>query len=315
MTRSRIHLSVIVPIFNEEDNVLRVAEAVRRALADRYRWELILVDDGSRDRTVRRAREACRRDPRVRLVALARNYGQSTATQAGFDQARGDVIVTMDGDLQNDPRDIPDLLARLNEGHDLVVGYRVQRKDRFVRKVPSWVANRMIALITGVAIRDNGCALKAYRRELLVRVRLYSDMHRFIPALAVGAAGARITEMPVRHHPRLHGVSKYGLSRVSKVLADLLTVKVLQSFRLHPLMLLGGGSLICLGVAIGFGVMAIAQMSGVGMGSATVFTGVTIVALSLGVFLLFLGLVAESAVRLPPERGGPARPLVREVLS
>jgi len=312
-TASDVDLSVVVPTFNEEENVGRLVDRVREALADRFRWELVLVDDGSSDATALRAWEASSEDPRVRLVRLARNYGQSTATQAGFDHARGDVVVTMDGDLQNDPEDIPAAVGKLREGYDLVAGYRVRRKDRlFARKIPSWIANRIITLITGVPIRDNGCSLKAYRRDLLERTTLYSDLHRFIPAMAVGSAGARIAQIPVRHHPRLHGESKYGLSRIFKVLADLLTIKMIQSFRLRPLRLAWGASLLSLLPASLFGIVALAKSTGIHYGPGTVFTGVSLVFGSLAAFLLLLGLVAEVAVHY---RGSHVRrqpPIVRE---
>ena len=196
-------ISVVVPLYNEEENVTLLVQAVDRALRSWARWELVLVDDGSTDRTVEIASGLVDQTPGVRLIRLARNYGQTAATQAGFTRARGDVVVTMDGDLQNDPRDIRSLVAKLDEGYDLVAGYRIRRQDKFLsRKVPSWIANRIIGWVMGVSIRDNGCSLKAYRKELLERLHLYSDMHRFIPAVAASAAGARIAEIPVRHHPR-----------------------------------------------------------------------------------------------------------------
>ncbi|MGH7622120.1 MAG: glycosyltransferase family 2 protein, partial [Gemmatimonadaceae bacterium] len=220
-------LSVVVPLYNEEESVGPLADAVREALASVERWELVLVDDGSRDGTVRIAESLASADPRIVLVQLARNYGQTQAMQAGFDAARGRVVVSMDGDLQNDPRDIPLLIAKLEEGYDLVAGYRMRRQDKVItRKLPSWVANRIIIWLTGVRIRDNGCSLKAYRRDLLDQLHLYSDMHRFLPALAAATANARIAEVPVRHHARRFGTSKYGLSRIAKLLADLLTIKM-----------------------------------------------------------------------------------------
>ncbi|HLU26280.1 MAG TPA: glycosyltransferase family 2 protein, partial [Longimicrobiales bacterium] len=189
-----VKLSVVVPLFDEEDNVEPLVAAVRKALADLPSWELVLVDDGSRDRTAEIAGRIAAESANIRLIRLARNYGQTAAMQAGFDHARGEVVVSMDGDLQNDPADIPRLLAKLEEGYDLVAGYRVRRQDQMLRrKVPSWVANRLIRAISGVPIRDNGCSLKAYRRELLDRIHLYSDMHRFIPAIAAAMGGARIT--------------------------------------------------------------------------------------------------------------------------
>lgn len=193
------------------------------------------MDDGSRDETPRIAEAIARGDPRVRLLRLARNYGQTAAMQAGFDHARGAVVVSMDGDLQNDPRDVPRLIAKLEEGYDLVAGYRERRQDKLLtRKIPSRVANLLVRWMTELAIRDNGGSLKAYRRELLARIRLYSDLHHFIPAVAAGMGGARIAEVSVRHHPRRYGQSKYGLSRILKVLGDLLVVQMIRFFRDRP---------------------------------------------------------------------------------
>lgn len=307
-------LSIVVPLYNEEANVRPLYEAVRSALPAGAGWELVLVDDGSRDRTAARVRELTGEDPRVRLVRLARNFGQTAALQAGFDETRGDVVVSMDGDLQNDPRDIPMLMERLTEGYDLVAGYRVRRQDRLLtRKVPSWVANRLIRRITGVDIRDNGCSLKAYRRELLERVRLYSDMHRFIPAVAVGTAGARITEVPVRHHARRHGRSKYGPSRIGKVLADILTIKMIRSFRDQPLRLFGVGAFGSAVLGVLFLAAAVVAMLWFQPDKARsfVFPAAGILWLGVGLHLLMLGLIAESLVRR--HRGVASRlPLARE---
>ena len=237
-------LTIVVPLRDEESNAAPLVNAVREALQGVEAWELLLVDDGSEDRTRAIVAELARRDPRVRLIPLARNYGQSAAMQAGFDQARGDIVLTMDGDLQNDARDIPRLVSKLAEGFDLVSGYRVSRQDAWLtRRAPSWVANRIIRWTTGVHVRDIGCTLRAYRRDLIERVHLYSDLHRFMPALAVATTGARIAEIPVRHHPRRLGRSKYGLSRVPKVPLDLLTLKMIRSFRERPLLLFAIGSL------------------------------------------------------------------------
>jgi hypothetical protein len=219
--------------------------------------------------------------------------------QAGFDHARGEILITMDGDLQNDPRDIPRLVEALADGeYDLVAGYRERRQDRFLtRKVPSWIANRIIARMTGVPIRDNGCSLKAYRRELIERVRLYSDMHRFIPALAAGTAGARIHEIPVRHHPRRLGESKYGLSRIFKVLADLITIQMIRSFRLRPLRLLGGAAMVTLIVSAVLASASVMPMAtGPGGEPSFVFMSSAVALLALAAFLLMSGLIAEMAV-------------------
>ncbi|HET8650817.1 MAG TPA: glycosyltransferase family 2 protein [Gemmatimonadales bacterium] len=310
-----ISLSVVVPVYNEEENVAPLVDAVGSALGDSYNWELLLVDDGSRDGTVARAHQCAQTDHRVRVIELARNYGQTQAMQAGFDEARGDVVVSMDGDLQNDPRDIPRLLAKLDEGYDLVAGYRLKRQDKFfTRKVPSWVANRLIRAITQVDIRDNGCSLKAYRRRTLDRMALYSDMHRFLPALAAATAGARITEIPVRHHARKHGVSKYGLSRILKILADLFTITLISWFRERPLMLFGFGAIGSLTMALVFAVGAVIGLSGVreDMADAYVLPAAALLWVVLAGYLLMVGLLAEVALRQAREADGELLPIGTE---
>jgi glycosyltransferase involved in cell wall biosynthesis len=296
-------LSIVVPLYNEEESVGPLVDAVRDALADHASWELVLVDDGSRDSTNQVAGAIAAADSRIVVLQLARNYGQTQAMQAGFDRARGRVVVSMDGDLQNDPRDIPLLVAKLDEGYDLVAGYRMRRQDKVVtRKIPSWVANRMIIWLTGVRIRDNGCSLKAYRRDLLDQLHLYSDMHRFLPALAAATANARIAEVPVRHHARRFGVSKYGLSRIAKLLADLLTIKMIASFRESPLAMFGVGALLSAAFATVFlgawlwsfarrDVLDVAPMN------AYVFPGSALLCIALAVFLTMLGLIAEEALQ------------------
>jgi len=308
-------ISIVIPVFNEEANVRPLVGAVRDALVSAPPWELLLVDDGSRDGTAAAIAAAAADDARVRAILLARNYGQTTALQAGFDHASGDVVVTLDGDLQNDPLDIPALVAKLDEGYDLVVGYRRRREDTFLtRKVPSWVANRIIRWVTGVAVRDNGCSLKAYRRGLLVRLRLYSDMHRFIPALAAAVAGARVTEVPVRHHARRFGRSKYGLSRVLKVLTDLCAVGMLRSFRDRPLVMFASGAVVALLAAIAFGVAAVFSYESFApwKARALVLPGAGLLCLGLAVYLLMLGLIAEVALRRAREDEDPQLPLVVE---
>jgi len=313
---STIRLSVVVPLFNECENVPHLVGAVRSALGDGQAWELVLVDDGSSDCTHELLESAAREDERIQLVRLARNYGQTAAMQAGFDHARGQVVVSMDGDLQNDPADIPALLAKLDEGFDLVVGYRVHRQDRFVtRKLPSWVANRLIGMITGVRIRDNGCSLKAYRREMLDRIHLYSDMHRFIPAMAVATAGARVAEIPVRHHARRFGESKYGLSRIWKVASDLLALKMLSSFRERPLLMFGLGALGASVLALLFiSLTALTFDYGISAPSSYgyVYPSVALVWMSLAFFLLLLGLVAEVAISGGDVSDDVNLPVVRE---
>ena len=315
MTTSPLQLSVVVPLYNEVDNVIPLVDAVTAALGASGSWELILVDDGSTDGTVAAADRIAAADRRVRLIRLARNYGQTPAMQAGFDRVRGSVVVSMDGDLQNDPRDIPLLAAKLDEGYDLVAGYRKGRKDKLLtRKIPSWIANRLIQRITQVKIRDNGCSLKAYRADLLRRMNLYSDMHRFIPAVAAATAGARIAEVPVRHHARKHGSSKYGLSRILKVLADLLTIKMIRSFRDRPLAMMAAGAL--LATLLATAVAVAATVAAVGFGpqkaNAVVFSGAALLWLGLAGYLLMLGLVAEVALWEHRREQGDQLPLVHE---
>jgi glycosyltransferase involved in cell wall biosynthesis len=232
-------VSVVVPCFNESENLPRLVaelDAVAPELGD---VEFILVDDGSRDDTPALIRAQAQKDPRYKAVLFRRNFGQTAAMVAGFDHATGDVIVPLDADLQNDPKDIPRMLAELDKGFDVVSGWRKARQDSAIsRKLPSMIANRLIAKIGGVDIHDYGCTLKAYRKSVLENVRLYGEMHRFIPIYAAWA-GARVTEMVVNHRPRTAGVSKYGIGRTFKVLLDLLTVKLLGSYATKPIYFFG----------------------------------------------------------------------------
>ncbi|HEY0833993.1 MAG TPA: glycosyltransferase family 2 protein [Azospirillum sp.] len=223
-----VDLSVVVPVLNEEGNVEPLHRAVIDALdGTPWSFELLFVDDGSTDATIDRLRAMVVRDPRVRVVRLSRNFGQTAATAAGFHHARGAVLVTMDGDLQNDPADVPTLMRLIDEGYDVVTGWRRNRQDHlWSRKVPSRIANRLLAWVTGVRIRDTGCGLKAYRAGVIRGLPLYSDMHRFLPAL-VSVTGARIAQVPTTHHARRFGQSKYGLSRTFKVAADMLALKAI----------------------------------------------------------------------------------------
>jgi glycosyltransferase involved in cell wall biosynthesis len=292
-------LSVVAPLYNESQNVAPLVEWILEALAQYPgRFEVILVDDGSRDDTWGRVAEAAREDSRVHGLRLGRNVGQTAAMMAGFDHALGRVVVSLDGDLQNDPRDIPALVAKLDEGYDLVCGWRQRRQDKFLlRKVPSWVANRIIRRLTGVQITDNGCSLKAYRRELLDRVSLYAEQHRFIPALSANA-GARITEMPVRHHARRFGESKYGISRTVKVLADLFTLKMITTFRSRPLLGFGAAAAPLVLGALLFTVatvVAIVRFPDF-KATAVVFPGAAMLFAAAAFYLGMLGLVAEVAL-------------------
>jgi glycosyltransferase involved in cell wall biosynthesis len=297
-------LSVVAPLFNESENVRPLVEWILQALegyADVF--EVILVDDGSRDDTWTQI-QAAATDPRVRGLRLGRNVGQTAAMMAGFDHAQGRVVVSLDGDLQNDPRDIPALIAKLDEGYDLVCGWRRQRQDKLLlRKVPSWVANRLIRRLTGVPITDNGCSLKAYRRDLLNRISLYAEQHRFIPALSA-SVGARITEMPVRHHARRFGESKYGISRTVKVLVDLLTLKMITTFKSRPLVGFALAALPAVGISLVFGALWFFSLTHFGSdkADALVFPGAGLLSIGVAFYLFMLGLVAE--VALSSERTG-----------
>lgn len=238
-------LSIVVPVYNEEDNVTPLVRRVHEAMTGyAHPWELVLVDDGSSDATVEHALQASRDfGAHVRVVELTRNFKQTAAMQAGVDAARGDVIVTMDGDLQNDPVDIPRMVARLlNEDLDLVAGWRKNRQDGlFLRKIPSKIANKLIARMTGVQLRDYGCSLKAYRASVIKQVRLYGEMHRFIPAwMATVTTPRRIAQEPTTHHARTAGVSKYGISRTFRVILDLIAVYFFMRFRARPGHFFGG---------------------------------------------------------------------------
>ncbi|MGH7265996.1 MAG: glycosyltransferase family 2 protein [Candidatus Rokuibacteriota bacterium] len=308
-------VSVVVPVFNEQDNVEPLLDSLRDALEGLGRpYELIVVDDGSTDQTAARLREATRRFPTLRVVRLRANFGQSAALAAGFDLARGDVIVTMDGDRQNDPADIPRLLDMLKDGYDVVSGWRRDRKDPFwSRRLPSRMANALISWITGVALHDYGCALKVYRREILADIALYGEMHRFLPALARWV-GATIGEVPVTHWPRRSGKSKYGLGRTVRVLLDLLTVKFLMSYWTRPIQIFG---LVGLGVA-GAGVLLAAYLSyqrlylGIGLANRPILLLAVLLVL-VGVQFLVMGLLGEMNVRTYHESQRKPVYKVREV--
>jgi glycosyltransferase involved in cell wall biosynthesis len=248
-----VNLSLIVPVYNEEENLPLLFNAVEEALKSvKHSWEIVFVDDGSRDKSLDVLTSLVDRDPEhVRVVVFRRNFGQTAAIAAGIDHSHGDIIVLLDADMQNDPADIPLLLAKLDEGYDLVSGWRKYRKDNFLtRTIPSNLANGLISWVTGVHLHDYGCTLKAYRRDALEGFRLYGEMHRFIPVFA-HSIGARITELPVRHHPRKFGVAKYGLERTVKVVLDLFTVKFLLDYSHKPMRLFGGAGAILMVLGMG----------------------------------------------------------------
>lgn len=253
-----MNFSIVVPIYNEEENIAELHLAITSALdATNPDYEIILVDDGSTDGSFCALKAISEIDKRVKVIRLRRNFGQTAAMSAGFDAASGAVIIPMDGDLQNDPADIPLLINKIDEGFDVVSGWRSDRKDTFItRKVPSILANALISKLTGVHLHDYGCTLKAYRREVLDGINLYGEMHRFVPALA-SQVGAKVAEIPVNHKPRLHGISKYGISRTLRVILDLMTVKFLLTYSTKPIQLFGKWGIYTLMAGLGSGAMTI----------------------------------------------------------
>lgn len=307
-------LSIVVPIYNEEENIPLLVETISAALADsRLEYELILVDDGSGDGSFPLLKGIAEADPRVRVIRFRRNFGQTAAMAAGFDAATGRVVVPMDGDLQNDPADIPRLLARIDEGYDVVSGWRKERRDTFInRRLPSILANSIISAMTGVRLHDYGCTLKAYRREVLEGINLYGEMHRFVPALA-SQVGARVTELPVRHHPRLYGKSKYGISRTMRVVLDLMTVKFLLTYSTKPIQLFGKWGIYTLfaGVLSGGATVYMKLFEQVNMNRnpLLIMTGFL---LFMGVQFIVLGLLGELNARTYYEAQGKPIYVVKE---
>jgi glycosyltransferase involved in cell wall biosynthesis len=285
-----LDLSVVVPLYNEEESVVLLHRAVSQALAPLgLEYELVLVDDGSRDSTFARAAALVRADPRLRVVRLRRNFGQTAAMAAGIRHARGRVIVTMDGDLQNDPADIPRLLERLHQGYDIVAGWRRHRQDAASRVAVSKVANRIMARVMGTPVRDSGCSLKAFNADLVRGLPLYGDMHRFIPAIS-RLAGARIAQIEVNHRPRTLGVSKYGFSRIWKVVLDIVSIRFLLHHARRPLQ--RHVLLALLLFMVGFAVLYQSVLPE--SGTLVILGALGVLALSMGVFVAaagFLGLL------------------------
>jgi glycosyltransferase involved in cell wall biosynthesis len=285
-----MNVSLVIPIYNEEDSIEPLYDAIIDALEPlQYPFEIVLVDDGSTDDTFKRAKALSMQDPRVRVVRLRKNFGQTAALNAGFQQARGEVIVTMDGDLQNDPRDIERLLGKMRNGYDVVAGWREKRKDRFLdRTLPSQIANGLIRKVTGAPIRDNGCALRAYRSEIIKKFPLYSEMHRLLPTL-LDLAGVQIAQVNVRHHPRQYGESKYGLARVYKVLFDLIALKMVMTSARMPLFGFGLAAVFSFFLSVLVMVGAFYRFAIYHEEAIIVYLGVSILFAVLGVALLVLG--------------------------
>ncbi len=308
-------VSIVIPVFNEEENVPPLAEEIRRALDPwGIAYEVVAVDDGSTDGTWARLESVRAQDPRWVLVGLRRNFGQTAAMSAGFDYARGEVIVTLDGDLQNDPADIPRLLE-LAKAHDVVSGWRKSRQDPFLsRRLPSMLANWLISKVTGVRLHDYGCTLKAYRRDVVEHLHLYGDMHRFIPAIA-SWMGISLAEVETRHRPRRFGRSKYGITRTTRVILDLITVKFLLSFATKPIQVFGllGACAAAVGLAIS-GYLSILKLAfGAQIGGRPLLF-LAILLILVGVQLIVMGLLAELLVRVYHESQRKPIYMVKRVL-
>lgn len=305
-------LSVLVPVYNEEENLAPLGAELRSALSS-LDFEVILVDDGSRDASFDEIRKLAAADGRFKSVRLAANFGQTAAMAAGIAHASGEVLAFLDSDLQNDPRDIPAMLARLDAGYDVVSGWRRERKDPFLtRRLPSRAANRIISCVTGVRLHDYGCTLKLYRAEFLKGLRIYGEMHRFIPAFAA-FMGARIDEMPVNHRPRTKGRSKYGLMRTFKVVLDLLTVKFMDEYITKPNYVFGGGGLVMTAVGLFLALITVYKKLylGVFVKDQPLFQ-VSIFFCLVGVQLLLMGLLAELIIRIYYDVGRRRSYFVRE---
>ena len=312
------YLSVIVPVYNEEENVLLLHERLSRVLREQtFSYEIIYVDDGSKDGTFSQLQRIITHDPYVKVIRLQRNFGQTAAISAGVAHSMGEILIFMDGDLQNDPVDIPRLLAKLNEGYDVVSGWRKNRQDaQLSRKLPSLLANKLISKVSGVYLHDYGCTLKAYRREVFQHVRLYGEMHRFIPAYAA-ISGASVTELEVAHHPRRFGVSKYSITRTVRVILDLITLKFLGSFGTKPLYAFGVPGLVSL--CIGSTLLTTAVIGKIfpphNRIHRTPLLPVSIHFSGFGMQCIMMGLLAELLMRTYHESQGKSTYVVKSVSS
>lgn len=291
-------VSIVIPVYNEEENIKPLLSAIDNAMQNNHiSHEVILIDDGSTDSTLDKLIKASEDNEKVTAISLRRNFGQTASLSAGFDHASGDVIIAMDGDLQNDPNDIPKLLDEIDKGYDIVSGWRKNRKDKvLLRKFPSRIANWLISKITGVYLHDYGCTLKAYRPDVIKNMRIYGEMHRFIPALA-SWNGAKIKEIPVNHKARKFGRSKYGIWRTFRVVLDLLTVKFMLNFFTRPLHMLGGWGIVFLTSGLGYGLYLILQRLLFQAYIKPLRPLIVLLFVITGIQLLTIGLVAEINVR------------------
>ena len=310
-------ITIVIPLYNEEDSIPHLHEALDAAIANYGQpAEVIIIDDGSRDRSFALLKEIAQRDPRFTIIRFRRNFGQTAAFAAGFAQARGEFVITMDADLQNDPMDIPLLMAKADEGYDIVSGWRKHRQDRWLdRKLPSMLANRLISNVTDVRLHDYGCSLKVYRTEVLKQVRLYGELHRFIPALA-SQVGATVTEVPVNHRARQFGRSKYGISRTIRVMLDLITVWFLGTYSTRPIHVFGTLGLASMGLGGLFGLYLtfIKLFLGESIGNRPLLQ-LAILLVVIGVQLVTMGLLGEMITRTYYESQDKPIYVVREIVN
>jgi glycosyltransferase involved in cell wall biosynthesis len=310
-------LSIVIPVYNEQDNVFPLHERLSAALQSTGEdYEVIIVNDGSSDLTEANLKSIATTDPRFKIVNFRRNFGQTAAMMAGIDFASGDIIVGLDGDLQNDPADIPKLLDKLAEGYDVVSGWRVDRKDAALKRtLPSRMANWLISKISGIHLHDYGCSLKAYKTDVVKGVKLYGEMHRFIPIYA-SWQGGKVTEIAVNHHPRIHGSSKYGLERIIKVLLDLMVVKFLASYANKPIYVFGGIGLLSVAFAFVAGLWALYLKLFEGMSFiSTPLPLLVVLAFITGVISILMGLIAEIIMRTYYESQGKQVYLVKDTVN
>ncbi len=310
-------ISVVIPLYNEAEAIDELYRQLTEALeAYGASYEVIVADDGSTDGSFEKLKTIHERDPRWRIIRFRRNFGQTAGFAAGFHRARGDVVITIDADLQNDPADIPKLMAKIEEGYDIVSGWRVDRQDTFLtRKLPSMMANWLISRTTNVKLHDYGCSLKAYRADVVKNIHLYGELHRFIPAVA-SAYGVRVAEVPVNHRPREHGQSKYGISRTFRVLLDLITVYFLLGYSTRPIHVFGGVGMVSfsLGVLIGLYLTLVKFGFGQDIGARPLLL-LSVLLILLGVQMIAMGLLGELIIRTYYESTGKSIYYVREELS
>ncbi len=309
-------LSILIPVYNEEENILPLVERLTQVLKKTGKvYEILFIDDGSTDGTLEVLLNVTKRNPNIKVISFSRNFGQTAALSAGIDSSKGDIIIPMDGDLQNAPEDIPLLLQKIEEGYDVVSGWRKDRKDPFfTRKLPSMIANKIISMIGGVHLHDYGCTLKAYKRDILKNIRLYGEMHRFIPIYAQWV-GARVSEIPVHHFRRRSGVSKYGMKRIVKVILDLMVVKFLLSYSQKPIYVFGGmGLLMILGAFISGGYAIYLKIY---KGTSFILTPLPLLCvllLMLGFISILMGFLAEILTRTYYESQGKPTYHIKETI-